>query len=144
MCQFLETVAENEDYSIENYGTYDVENIVQNIMGKESKVDAFIVIQDISATAIGNMVEAVELFNKVNGTKNDGIITATETVAFYPEQIKSVTDNIGTFDGGNPDIRFSARKGENDAAQVVLEQENARDLRPTAAGVRQRPLRWRR
>ena len=28
-------------------------------------------------------------------------------IAFYPNQIKSVTDNIGTFDSGNDDIRFS-------------------------------------
>lgn len=67
--QFLEAVAENEDYSIENYGTYDVDSIVQNIIGRESKTDAFRVIQDVSATAVGDMVEAVELFNKVNCTK---------------------------------------------------------------------------
>ena len=44
--QFLEAVAENEDYSIENYGTYDVDSIVQNIIGRESKTDAFKVIQE--------------------------------------------------------------------------------------------------
>lgn len=108
--KFLETVAENEDYSIENYGTYDVDGVLQIVMDGETNVDAFQLIQDVSATAIGNMVEATELFNKVNGTKYDGIIAATETVAFYPEQIKSATDNIGTFDGSNPDIRYSDRK----------------------------------
>ena len=30
-----------------------------------------------------------------------------EVSAFYPEQIKSATDNIGTFDDSNPDIRYS-------------------------------------
>jgi len=37
----------------------------------------------------------------------DGVISGREYVAFYPEQIKSATDNRGTFDGENPDIRFS-------------------------------------
>ncbi|MGN0182884.1 MAG: LPD23 domain-containing protein, partial [Candidatus Ornithomonoglobus sp.] len=31
-------------------------------------------------------------------------------IAFKPEQIKSATDNIGTFDSSNPDIRYSAKK----------------------------------
>ena len=106
---YLEEVAENEDYSIENYGTYDVDTILRNVMGSASKIDAFKVIQDINATAIGDMVEAAELFNQVNGTEFDGIVVSTETVAFRPEQIKSATDNIGTFDKNNPDIRFSQR-----------------------------------
>jgi len=104
--KFLEAVTENEDYSIENYGTYDVDAVLHNIMENASTIDAYQAIQNVSLTAIGDMVEAAELFNKVNGTKFDGIVAATETVAFYPEQIKSATDNIGTFDGTNPDIRY--------------------------------------
>lgn len=100
---FLEAVAENEDYSIENYGTYDVSEILSGITSR----DAFAVIQDINATSIGDFVEAIELFNEVNGTNYDGIITDTETVVFSPTQVKSATDNIGTFDGTNPDIRYS-------------------------------------
>lgn len=101
---FLEAVAENEDdYSIENYGTYDVDEILDGITSR----DAFAVIQDVNATAIGNFLEAIELFNEVNGTDYDGIVTNTETVVFRPNQIKSATDNIGTFDPGTPDIRYS-------------------------------------
>ena len=100
---FLEAVAENEDYSIENYGTYDVDEILDGITSR----DMFGVLQDINATAIGNFVEAVELFNEVNGTEYDGIVVPTETVAFRANQIKSATDNVGTFDSGNADIRFS-------------------------------------
>ena len=122
---FLEAVAENEDYSIENYGTYDVDSILQTVMGEKQSVDAFQLIQDINVTAIGDMVEATELFNQVNGTKYDGIVAATETVAFYPEQIKSATDNIGTFDGSNPDIRYSARYQQNASAAQLLREENA-------------------
>lgn len=50
-----------------------------------------------------------ELFNKVNGTNYDGVITPTETVVYEPTQIKSATDNIGTFDRSNPDIRYSTK-----------------------------------
>ena len=59
-------------------------------MRGKSKVDTFQVLQDINVTAIGDMVEAIGLFNDVNGTDYDGIITQTETVAFYPNQIKSI------------------------------------------------------
>jgi hypothetical protein len=47
----------------------------------------------------------------------DGVIIENDTtnpieaetfyVVFSPEQIKSATDNVGTFDGHNPDIRYS-------------------------------------
>ena len=37
----------------------------------------------------------------------DGVHDGVEWVAFKPTQVKSATDNIGTFDGDNPDIRFS-------------------------------------
>ena len=43
----------------------------------------------------------------------DGVNNSDEEIiAFYPEQIKSATDNIGTFDSDNPDIRFSERDPE--------------------------------
>jgi len=34
-------------------------------------------------------------------------------IVFSPNQIKSATDNTGTFDGENPDIRFARRGGKN-------------------------------
>lgn len=47
----------------------------------------------------------------------DGVIIENDTtneleaetfyIVFKPEQIKSATDNVGTFDGANPDIRYS-------------------------------------
>ncbi len=43
-----------------------------------------------------------------DGVNNGG----EEYIAFYPHQIKSVTDNIGTFDRGNPDIRYALPEGE--------------------------------
>lgn len=117
---YLEAIAENEDYSIENYGTYDIDAVLNIVMGKDKSADAFKVIQDINATAVGDMVEAAELFNTVNGTNFDGIVVPTETIAFRPEQIKSATDNIGTFDGGNPDIRYSYRTSRIPSDKEIL------------------------
>lgn len=124
--KFLETVAENEDYSIENYGTYDVDVILERIMDGKSSIDAFRMLQDINATAIGDLVEATELFNSVNGTEFDGIVVPTEVIAFRPEQIKSATDNIGTFDSSNPDIRYSDRDPAAKRVNEVLQKENAK------------------
>ncbi len=42
----------------------------------------------------------------------DGVNNGDEEyIAFYPEQIKSATDNIGTFDPDNGDIRYSLKGG---------------------------------
>ena len=105
IANFLDAVAENEDYSIENYGTYNVSEIMRSI---ESR-DAFDVIQDINATAIGDFGEAMQLFNEVNGTSFDGVITSTETVVYERNQIKSAADggNIGTFSEAENDIQYS-------------------------------------
>ncbi|MBQ3182527.1 MAG: hypothetical protein IJB57_02555, partial [Clostridia bacterium] len=131
---YLERVAENEDYSIENYGTYDIDTILDRIFEGTNEKDAFAVIQDINATAIGDMVEAAKLFNEVNGTSFDGIIVPTETVAFEPEQIKSATwskdlsgelDNIGTFSKYDSDIRhqhLTSAEQEQKFAQETAEQ----------------------
>ena len=60
-----------------------------------------------------------------------------EVSAFYPEQIKSSTDNIGTFDGSNPDIRYSQRDvGRQEAVTQALEKENAK-LREDVAELRE-------
>lgn len=37
----------------------------------------------------------------------DGVHDGPEWIAFSPNQLKSATDNIGTFDKSNPDIRYS-------------------------------------
>lgn len=41
-------------------------------------------------------------------------------IAFEPEQIKSSTDNIGTFDGSNPDIRYQKRDTESVSNRTLL------------------------
>ena len=108
MRAFLEAVAENEDYGLENYGYgATVDSVLRSVYGKND----FAMLYDVNQTAIGDMVAAVELFNEVNGTNYDGLILDTETVVFSSNQIKSATDNIGTFDKTNPDIRYSSQDG---------------------------------
>ena len=60
-----------------------------------------------------------------------------EIVAFAPTQIKSATDNVGTFDAENPDIRYSERdmpesvsirellESAGDDAASTIEEKNA-------------------
>ena len=55
-----------------------------------------------------------ELQQAMKDAGYDGVIQYTSNenmiaVAFDSTQIKSATDNIGTFDGNNPDIRFSLK-----------------------------------
>lgn len=105
MRKFLKAVAANEDdFSFENYG-YDatVSSVLKSVYGKSD----FAMLYDVNQTAIGDMVAAVELFNEVNGTNYDGLILDTETVAFQPNQIKSVTNQNPTRD---PDIRYSLKE----------------------------------
>ena len=54
-----------------------------------------------------------------DGINNSG----EEFIAFYPEQIKSATDNIGTFDGSNPDIRYSKSGTAADTKKNVFSYE---------------------
>lgn len=105
MRKFLKAVAANEDdFSFENYGYgATVSSVLKSVYGKSD----FAMLYDVNQTAIGDMVAAVELFNKVNGTNYDGLILDTETVAFRPNQIKSVTNQNPTSD---PDIRYSLKE----------------------------------
>ena len=130
MRRFLAAVAENEDdFSFENYGYgATVDSVLRSLYGKSD----FLMLNDVSQTAIGDMVAAVELFNEVNGTSYDGLIMDTETVAFRSEQIKNV-DNLNPT--GDPDIRFQLKSATD------IEQE-MRDLKRerTALASRNRAL----
>lgn len=54
------------------------------------------------------------------GRKTDAII------ALDPEQVKSATDNLGTYDGKNKDIYFSDRDPTAEATRAALEKENGK------------------
>lgn len=122
--KFVTTVAENEDYGLDNYGqSATVSSVVKDLSGR----DDFAKLQDINASCIGNFVEAVKLFNEVNGTDYDGIVVPTETVAFYPNQIKLTTNANPTADN---DIRFSDRVEES--LYETLGQTEQREARTNA------------
>lgn len=133
--KFVQAIADNEDYGIENYGYgATVDSVVDSVWGS----DDFGMIMDLNATCIGDMVEATLLFNEVNGSTYDGIFVPTETVAFYPNQIKNTDNENPTSDA---DIRYSDREttsvfdtmGESER----LKRENAR-LRDDIARLRER------
>ena len=65
----------------------------------------------------------------INGNVENGNLY----VVFDPEQIKSATDNVGTFDAGNPDIRYSLFDETADASQLLSENERLRRLHETFA-----------
>lgn len=62
-----------------------------------------------------------------DGVNNSG----EEYIAFYPEQIKSATDNIGTFDGSNPDIRYSV--SADSGTDIDVNTEVRRELEREAS-----------
>ena len=82
-----------------------------------------------------------QIIRKAKAGGYDGVVIEADTtnellkdtfyVVFSPNQIKSATQNIGTFDKGNPDIRFSLRD-ENKAikASPAKEGQNASLNRP--------------
>ena len=89
----------------------------------------------------GNMEMVFNVLRKTTGY--DGIIVKDATwggdqtiyVAFNPNQIKSATDNVGTFDKGNPDIRFSSRNTQE--SQVERLARKNEELKAEAEYLRQ-------
>ena len=82
---------------------------------------------------------AQDVYEKyLSGDDYDGIIiensnkSADDSVIYLldtPNQIKSATDNIGTFDSSNPDIRYSSRqRAEGKAEQLATEVEYLKKL----------------
>ena len=54
--------------------------------------------------------------------------TITDYIAFDPTQIKSATDNVGTFDKSNPDIRYSLQNKYGIKVGEIIQVETIRDL----------------
>ena len=80
---------------------------------------------------------SVDIMREADINGNDGIIVYGERenlyIAFEPEQIKSATDNIGTFDKNKQNIRYSSAKindrymqavnsGDMDTAQQLVDE----------------------
>ena len=117
---FVKEIANDEDYGIDNYGYGATPtSVVADVWGK----DDFAMLQDINATCIGDFVEAVKIFNRVNGTNYDGIVAPTETVAFYSNQIKNVDNANPTSD---EDIRYSI--DVDDFGNIIKDVDNFDDV----------------
>lgn len=111
--EFVAALAEDEDYGIENYGyNATVDSVTDSVYGKSD----FAMLLDLNSGCVGNMVEAVKLFNEVTGTDYDGIVAVTETVAFYPEQIKKTDNKNPTTD---KDIRFSLSEPVEEKGNLI-------------------------
>ena len=103
--------------------------------GRGLFIEAYLSIQNpYEVTAYGDYVQAPaekyddhrsEYLNEAEMQGCDGIIINGEKsslyVVFDPNQVKSATDNIGTFDSSNPDIRYSA-----DDAETIAKPETQR------------------
>ena len=69
------------------------------------------------------------ILDEAQEMRADGIIvndgTSEMVVVFEPNQIKSATDNVGTFNRNNPDIRYSVKGAEvsREYADVLKENE---------------------
>ena len=48
-------------------------------------------------------------------------------IALDAEQVKSATDNVGTFDRGNPDIRYSVGRGDGDYTTIKAQLREHQD-----------------
>ena len=119
---------DGEEYDLYNYGEgATTETVLNTVWGK----DDFSILQDISATAVGDFVETVSLFNSVNGTDYDGIIPKSEFIAFYPNQVKR-TDNLSPTD--SEDIRFSLKSAVEETEKLIAVHNMTEDeLRKTVS-----------
>ena len=81
-----------EELEYNDYSKYEAEEIVSDIFRYDMGYDGI--------THIGG------------GRFYDGSERHRVWIAFDPEQVKSVTDNVGTFDKNNADIRYSSQKSK--------------------------------
>lgn len=78
---------------------------------------------------------AQEFVENLQARGYDGLIVQDQEfggvsyVALEPEQIKSATDNTGTFDKANPDIRFSASDESEDKQEMTWDIRSRTDDR---------------
>jgi len=123
LLNFLKAIEDDgEDYDLYNYGEGSTAESVLNLVW-DGRPD-FDLLNDINATAIGDLVAATELFNEVNHTDYDGFILPTETVIFNSEQAKLTSNKTPTI---NPDIRYQSRDvAAVERANRSLERQNAK------------------
>lgn len=117
-----------ETYS-QGYGS-NVRSFFLNVKNPASFGDGFTALNKHKSEDGAGVSARLDLIKQgFDGVNNDG----EEYIAFSPNQIKSATDNTGTFDSENADIRYSlAQQADN---QVVNEIETVRE-RVEADGIK--------
>ncbi|MFA7606822.1 MAG: LPD23 domain-containing protein, partial [Rhodocyclaceae bacterium] len=99
-----------------------------------------------------SLAEQARLLHDAEAAGHDGALIGDQVIAFAPGQAKSATGNQGTFDGSNPDIRFSfAGRTAQTADQYALAAaqrrvamgENAETVRQDTGWHRGDDGRWR-
>ncbi len=102
----------------------------------ERVIDAYLSIKNPATMslkefqAIDNFDEAKALRRKLEQQGHDGIHVPEirQWVAFEPEQVKSASENVGTYDSKNPDIRYSKAENEDTPeARALAEVAKAMD-----------------
>ena len=80
-------------------------------------------VQDITIAAMEEGYDGV-IFRNIDDAGSEELVGTTHTTLaiFSPTQIKSATDNVGTFDQNNPDIRYQF-VGEKGAAAMDKAEE---------------------
>ena len=77
----------------------------------------------------GNTVDTNAIAAYARGAGYDGVIVKNvrevagfgdDIIAFQPEQIKSATDNIGTFDPNNQRIKFQKKDTQRDSDRILM------------------------
>ena len=98
------------------------ENDLREKTGNEKKMEVYLSIENPMETDLYTMLDVLENMTadeyraELEEEGYDGLIVtdqefdnAKSYVVFKPNQIKSATDNVGTFDYFNPDIRYSLK-----------------------------------
>ena len=88
------------EYSIEYLKEYLEDGYAYELKLSDTQLQFIIEFFEKSGLPDGIIIEGAD-WDDYNKSLND------QYIVFSPTQIKSATDNIGTFDGNNPDIRYS-------------------------------------
>lgn len=108
------------------------ENDLREKTGNKKTMEVYLSIENPMETDLYTMLDVLENMTadeyraELEEEGYDGLIVtdqefdnAKSYVVFKPNQIKSATDNVGTFDYFNPDIRYSLKETDEDVKKQV-------------------------
>ncbi len=116
--------SESRDYAEAMAEEHGGDNIISAYLAMKNPYYA-----KLSEGKISDPAAEKDIIRKAKENKHDGVIIECDTdnelaydkfyVVFEPTQIKSATDNIGTFDGNNPNIQYSIAKDREKTENVA-------------------------